>query len=164
MRSILLKNASVITPEAKLSGHSILIEDGRIKAVAVKLDDAADHVIDLSGKTLYPGFIDIHIHGSAGVDVMAADLDALAKMAAFLAQNGVTRWMPTFVPDSEEKYRQAIGAIDEFMRWQEGKPVARVIGVHYEGPFVSEKQCGALHSEFFREFENGNELSSLPTL
>ena len=165
MKSILLKNAAVITPAGRLTGHSVLVEDGRINAVFSSEETVnTDIVIDLAGAFLYPGFIDIHIHGAAGVDVMNADLPGLEKMAAFLAKNGVTRWMPTFVPDSEENYRKAVGVIDEFINWQQGKPVAQVAGVHYEGPFVNEHQCGALRPHFFRRFENGDELASLPTL
>jgi N-acetylglucosamine-6-phosphate deacetylase len=72
--------------------------------------------------------------------------------------------MPTFVPDSEEGYRRAVKVIDEFIAGQQGNPMAQILGVHYEGPFVSEKQCGALRPEFFREFKNGDELSMIPTL
>jgi len=161
---LLLKNAAVVLPGEKLAGGSVLIKDGLIVGL-VSADTAArtvaDETIDLTGQTLYPGFIDIHIHGAAGVDVMTADRDALQKMAAFLAQNGVTRWLPTFVPDSDENYRRAVAVIDEFIEWQTGQPVAQILGIHYEGPFVSEKQCGALRPQFFREFATGNELSSI---
>jgi N-acetylglucosamine-6-phosphate deacetylase len=170
MSSLLLKNASVILPGGKQVA-SVLIENekiARIIAADIDADEAADvdadEAVDLSGCILYPGFIDIHIHGAAGVDVMTADLAALEKMAGFLARHGVTRWMPTFVPDSAANYRNAAAVIDEFINWQKGKPVAQIAGIHYEGPFVSEKQCGALREEFFRVFENKNELSSLPTL
>jgi N-acetylglucosamine-6-phosphate deacetylase len=170
MSSLLLKNASVILPGGKRD-VSVLIGNGTIARIAAPDIDAeigagigVAEIVDLSGCILYPGFIDIHIHGATGVDVMTADLAALEKMAGFLARHGITRWMPTFVPDSAENYRNAAAVIDEFINWQKGKPVAQIAGLHYEGPFVSEKQCGALHEEFFRVFENKNELSSLPTL
>lgn len=163
MKTLLLSNAAVVLPDSKIEHASILIKDGRIARIGSP-EPGVDQVIDLSGQTLYPGFIDIHIHGAAGVDVMDADAGKLEKMAAFLAARGVTRWMPTFVPASEESYRKAVDTIDEFITAQTGKPVAQVAGVHYEGPFVSEKQCGALRPQFFREFSSGNELSSLPKL
>jgi N-acetylglucosamine-6-phosphate deacetylase len=153
----------VIVPGEKLKGVSLLIEAGKI-AYTTLGEVKADEVIDLAGKTVFPGFIDVHVHGAAGVDVMSADLDALVRMAEFLARHGVTRWLPTFVPAAEENYRRSVETIDEFMRWQKGKPVAQVAGLHYEGPFVNEKQCGALHEQYFRTFENDGELDSLPVL
>lgn len=161
MASVLLKNIDVVLPERLLQQASVLIEQGRIARVG-NFDASADEVIDLVGNTLYPGFIDIHIHGAVGIDVMEADADDLEKMAAFLAANGVTSWMPTLVPDSEENYRRSIAAINEFISTQHGKPVAQAVGVHYEGPFVNEHQCGALRPQYFLKFENGDELSKLP--
>ncbi len=95
---------------------------------------------------------------------MSADIDGLCRMAEFLAQKGITGWMPTFVPDAEENYARAIAVIDKFISWQKDKPVSQAAGVHYEGPFVSHKQCGALHEKYFRTFENEASLSSLPVL
>ena len=65
-------------------------------------------------------------------------------MAAFLARNGVTAWVPTLVPDSDENYRRIIDEIDRLMEFQEGKSVAQAVGVHYEGVFANEAMCGAL--------------------
>lgn len=163
MKTLLLKNAAAILPGEKAANASVLIEDGQIARITSD-DIKADEALDLAGKTLYPGFIDIHIHGAAGVDVMSAGPGELERMARFLLQNGVTRWMPTFVPAAEDKYRAAIKTLNEFIQWQAGKPAARIAGVHYEGPFVSEKQCGALHEQYFRTFEKEEDLSSLPRL
>jgi len=85
-------------------------------------------------------------------------------MAAFLAQKGVTAWLPTLVPAEEENYRRAIDAVERLMAAQQEKPVAQALGVHYEGPFVSEKQCGALHEQYFREFNEPGQLLSLPVI
>lgn len=112
---------------------------------------------------LFPGFIDVHIHGAAGVDVNSANAEELMTVAHFLAQNGITAWMPTLVPDSDEGYRRVIGEIDRLMGMQEGRAVAQVVGVHYEGVFANEKMCGALRPEFFKSF-TGGELDELPRL
>lgn len=112
---------------------------------------------------LYPGFIDIHIHGAAGIDVNSTDADGLFAIARYLATQGVTAWMPTLVPDSSENYRRTIRAIDLLMEYQESLPVAQAVGVHYEGIFANEKMCGALRPEYFRKF-SGKELESVPRL
>jgi len=99
---------------------------------------------------LSAGFIDVHIHGAIGHDVNSSDAGELLEVAAFLAKNGVTAWMPTLVPDTSENYARVISAIDELMVLQQGKPVAQAVGIHYEGVFANEKMCGALRPEYFK--------------
>ena len=71
MSKLLLKNASAILSEEKLPETSILIENGKISTMTAE-EIKADEVLDLSGLTLFAGFIDAHIHGAVGVDVNAA--------------------------------------------------------------------------------------------
>ena len=78
-------------------------------------DSGADEEIDLAGATLLPGFIDVHIHGAAGIDVMDASPADLRKVSGFLASQGVTSWLPTFVPASDENYASAVAVISQAM-------------------------------------------------
>jgi N-acetylglucosamine-6-phosphate deacetylase len=110
-----------------------------------------------------PGFVDVHIHGAMGVDVNVADVDGLLEIGRFLARNGVTSWLPTLVPDSDDNYARVIAAIDRLMEIQDNEPVARALGVHYEGVFANEKMCGALRPQYFKKFP-ANQLSELPKL
>ncbi len=156
MKTLLLKNASVVLPDREVQ-TSVLIEDGRIASLD---SDHGGEEIDLAGTTLLPGFIDVHIHGAAGIDVMDATAAGLLQVSEYLASQGVTSWVPTFVPASDENYRNAIAVISETMRGQ--GPGARVLGVHYEGPFVNTAQCGALHTEYFKTYSAPADLDSLP--
>ena len=122
---------------------------------------SADSVIDFRGLTLLPGFIDIHIHGAIGVDTMAASSADLGRVSQFLAARGVTGWLPTLVPSPAAAYANAIGAIDQAIDSDRG---AKILGVHYEGPFVNSAQCGALHAQFFRSFSGAGDLEDLPKL
>ena len=156
MKSLLLKNANVVLPDREVRGGSVLIEEGRI----VSLDaESGGEVLDLAGATLLPGFIDVHIHGAVGVDVMDATASDLREVSEYLASQGVTSWVPTFVPASDENYASAIAAISEAMSFAGG---AHVLGVHYEGPFVNTAQCGALHTEYFKTYASAADLNSLP--
>ncbi|HLM61934.1 MAG TPA: N-acetylglucosamine-6-phosphate deacetylase, partial [Pyrinomonadaceae bacterium] len=110
------------------------------------------------------GFIDVHNHGAVGVDVNSATTEDLRKVSKFLASKGVTAWLPTFVPDSDENYRKVIEVIDELMDTHEDEPIAQILGVHYEGVFANEKMCGALRPQFFKNFKNGDEVNRLPKL
>ncbi|MBX3245469.1 MAG: N-acetylglucosamine-6-phosphate deacetylase [Acidobacteria bacterium] len=116
-----------------------------------------------SGLRLTAGYIDVHNHGAVGIDVNEADTDGLLEIARFLARNGVTAWLPTLVPDSDENYRRVIEAIDRLMEIQAEMPIAQAVGVHYEGVFANEKMCGALRPQFFKRF-TGGEAASLPRL
>ena len=150
MRSIILRNSDVIFPNRNEVGISLVVENKQIIAINENASQLDTEAVELSGTTLVPGFIDVHIHGAVGVDVNEADAGGLLRIAGFLAGKGVTAWMPTVVPDSDENYRRIIGEIDRLMELQEGKAVAQAVGVHYEGVFANEKMCGALRPEFFK--------------
>src|SRR5215204_3152852 len=154
---LLLRDATVISPNRTIEHGSILIDDGYIASIHETTATGAE-MIDLAGMTILPGFIDVHIHGAAGVDVMEATADGLQEIAVYLASQGVTGWLPTFVPASDENYTSAVRAISQSMQ----NSGARVLGVHYEGPFVNSAQCGALHTEYFKTYAGPEDLNSLP--
>ncbi|MGI9066202.1 MAG: N-acetylglucosamine-6-phosphate deacetylase [Pyrinomonadaceae bacterium] len=164
---MLLHNARVVLPDRTAEKASLLIHDDRIAQVIEPASSqlpAADSVIDLSGLTLFPGFVDAHIHGAFGVDTMAATAEDLHLVARFLARQGVTAWLPTFVPAPDDDYRHAVEAIEVLISQQDARPAAaRVVGVHYEGPFVNQQQCGALQTKFFRTYAQPSDLEQLPT-
>lgn len=159
MKQTILKNAVCV--QAGGSGGHLVIKEGLIAEPGGPAANVP--AVDAEGSIIFPGFIDIHIHGAVGIDVNAASADELMKMAAFLARNGVTAWMPTLVPDSDENFRRVIDEIDRLMELQAGKPVAQAVGVHYEGVFANEKMCGALRPEYFKKF-TVRELDELPRL
>jgi len=178
--SISFHNARLVLPAQTIDSASLLIEDGRIAQISTSPQPAAASRsgIDLHGLTVLPGFIDVHIHGAVGVDTMKATAPDLSRAATFLTQNGVTAWLPTLVPAAPEAYAHAIRAIGETMATSlvsdtdnqdathrlKSMLHARVLGVHYEGPFVNDQQCGALHREHFRTFRSIGDLDSLPVL
>jgi len=196
-RSLVLRNVRIVLPERTADSANVLIEDGRIARIFGSSSDEslkAGSLMDLDGFTLFPGFIDVHIHGAVGVDAMEASADDLCRVSEFLASEGVTAWLPTFVPAPQEQYERAIRAISDLMGqqdWERGRPArttsapdlpskdrnslnadelqagrlrSRLLGVHYEGPFVNSEQCGALHREYFRTFESLADFDALPTI
>ena len=144
-------NADVVGPNGIIENASIVVEDGVIESVTSSGSASGEgEIIDAAGCMIFPGFIDVHIHGAVGVDVNEADVDGLVEIAAFLAKNGVTAWMPTLVPDSDENYVRAISAIEKLVELQSNRPIAQAVGVHYEGVFANEKMCGALRPQYFK--------------
>jgi N-acetylglucosamine-6-phosphate deacetylase len=160
--SLLLHNARVVLPDRTLERGQVSIEKERIAAVSASAPTRGDaQQIDLQGLTLFPGFIDVHIHGAVGVDTMAAAAADLDRVSQFLATRGVTGWLPTLVPAPAADYARTIKSINEAANSTAG---ARILGVHYEGPFVNSAQCGALHAQFFRLFSGPGDLDDLPML
>lgn len=165
MNSLLIRNVKAVFPESVKPYTTIFIQDGYIKHLGIgKSDFQADIELDLSDLTLYPGFIDIHIHGAVGVDTNQADKNDLIKVAEYLARNGVTGWLPTFVPDADTVYRTVIKEIQKVIDLQDEENNARIFGVHYEGIFANRNMCGALRPRYFKNLVSGNEIKNIPKL
>lgn len=149
-KTILISNIVIAdSVKANFTGN-ILIKDGKIKEVA---EDVAESVIrqadiQINGAEknwlAVPGFIDIHIHGSAGFDVMDGTPEALAGLAYSLPQEGTTSFLATTMTQSDTVLSKVLRTISEFSV-QEGQ--AELLGVHLEGPFISRKQAGAQPQE-----------------
>lgn len=160
MQQVLLFNARVILANEMLLG-GVLVRDGRIAHIfgsdQKPAGMSANESMDLDGAYLAPGLIDIHIHGSASVDVQAADESGLAKLSEFLLAEGVTGYFATLVPTDERGYRDAIASIGSYVEKQDdaagANRGARILGIHFEGPFVSEHRCGALQLAHFRSYD-----------
>ena len=165
MEKLLLKDAKLILGDEKSQNNSVSVENGIISLETKNSE--SDKVFNLFNCTICAGFLDIHNHGAAGVDVNTATADDLRKASKFLAARGVTAWLPTFVPDATKNYQKVISAIDEVMQTQDlemSAPAARILGVHYEGVFANQKMCGALRPQYFKTFGRGDELDEIPTL
>ncbi len=94
-----------------------------------------------------PGFVDVHIHGAGGHDVMEGTPEALAVVSRAVAQRGTTSLVATTVTASEERTCRAVAGIAAWMRSATGlsdnrAPQAEILGVHFEGPFISTARRG----------------------
>ena len=120
----------------------VLCADGKIAAIGQGLRQTGGLRLDARGYRLVPGFLDIHTHGAAGVDVNAADEAGLKKIAAFFASQGTTSWLASVLTDTQEQTLRCIGAIRNVMA-QSGYG-AQLMGIHLEGPFLSQEYKGAI--------------------
>src|SRR5271163_341506 len=129
-----------ITPQGEIPSAAILIQGAKIVAVGSRDQlsvPASARRIDATGLTAVPGFVDVHIHGAGGHDVMEGTPEALAAITGAVAARGTTSLAATTVTASEESTSRAVAGIAEWMRSREGSqhltaPEAEILGVHFE--------------------------------
>ena len=133
----------LITPERSIVDPLVVVDDGLIAQMESRANigfPSAKH-IDFTGCTLVPAFFDIHIHGSAGRDVMEGTPDAFTTVGTFLARHGVGAYLPTTVTAAIDVTLKSLERMSARIgRATEG---ARPLGIHIEGPFLSPHKKGA---------------------
>lgn len=142
----LIVGANIVTPDRVIEKGWLLVGDGMIEAVGdYSISDAPaapEHEIVVAlGGIVLPGFIDVHVHGGAGHDFMDADRDGLLAITRFHAEHGTTSILATSLTASRDELTAVLERVDAFMA--EPMPYSQVLGVHFEGPFISEAWKGA---------------------
>jgi N-acetylglucosamine-6-phosphate deacetylase len=120
--------------------HGKLIEIGKKDSLPSKWSSFPVTTIDDS-HFIFPGFIDVHIHGAAGADVMDATEIAMSTMTQVLPKEGTTSFLATTITQSDGVISKALSNIASFMKTE--YKGAEVLGVHLEGPFINQKYAGA---------------------
>jgi len=140
----------LITPTETVEHPVVLVADGKIVEIGAGRSrpvPAGTQTLDLGDSMIAPGYIDLHIHGSAGFDIMDANADALPAVERLLARHGVTGYYPTTVTASLDVTLRALGqladAIESRCHDHSGqRHRACPLGVHLEGPFISHVRRG----------------------
>jgi N-acetylglucosamine-6-phosphate deacetylase len=148
-REVLFINARIYTPNRTIENGYLRVNHGVIEEVdhQYNLDliemntNVGVTIIDLKGKQLIPGFIDIHVHGGGGFDVMSGNPEDINGMSIYHASKGTTTFLATTLTATPEAIKKALKAIKKSM--EEGTTGASVAGVHLEGPFLNPERCGA---------------------
>lgn len=130
--------------------RTVRISDGRIKLLpATEMLPETAEIIDAAGKKVVPGFIDIHNHGAAGVDVNGATAEDLETICQAVARYGTTSWLCSVLTDTEE---QTKWCINEFKKHKAMEPTgANLLGIHLEGPFLCCQYKGAMPEHLLQE-------------
>ena len=143
---MIFKNAYIFTKDGRFKYGGFSVREGRF---APAEEAAGEETADLQGSFVIPGLIDIHTHGCAGADFSDGDLDGLRRMGAYYARHGVTSFAPTSMT---LPYEQLEKAFDTAASYRASRPAsaARLLGIHMEGPFFSEKKKGAQNGAFLK--------------
>lgn len=145
---MLITNAKLYLEEQTLENAYVEIEGEKIISFGdMKYAPESSEIIDARGMHVMPGFIDQHIHGANGADHMDATVEANRVVAKFLPTEGTTSFLATTMTQSVENVDAALTAIARAI--EENKAgEAEILGVHLEGPFISEHHVGAQNPKY----------------
>src|ERR1035437_5223293 len=145
--------ARLLTPTDAVEHPLVLVEQGRVLEISARSSrqlPAGVSVSDFADRVMAPGYVDLHIHGSAGYDVMDDTAEALPAIEQLLARHGVTSYFPTTVTAPMDATLRALERLADAIENREQndnkkddvKGRSLPLGIHLEGPFISHARRG----------------------
>ena len=145
-----IKNGNLITPSGLIPGGTVLIKDGLIVAVSENDPDVPDaEILDVGGRYVAPGFIDIHVHGGGGFDFMDNTVEAFLAIARTHARFGTTTMYPTTLTGPTGEILKTLETFDKAVPLNISG--AQMMGMHLEGPYFAMNQRGAQDPKWIRD-------------
>lgn len=143
---MLIKNGTIVLKDGLLRGD-LRIEDGRITEIAPDIQVGTDSVTYAEGLYICPGFVDIHTHGGYGFDFMESSDEAFSAALAFHTESGTTTVVPTSCTSGKSDIINFLAYAKKYIS-SPPDAIARVPGVHLEGPYLSARNKGAQNPKF----------------
>jgi N-acetylglucosamine-6-phosphate deacetylase len=149
----IIHNATIVAEDNIYHNAWLHIKKGKIADFnATEVPSIEANFVDAKGDWLLPGFIDVHVHGVLGVDVMDGTPQALNTMSQAFVKHGVTSFLPTTLTASHQDILQALKNVKATMQVQNtDKPSgADILGAHLEGPYLNPDKSGAQNLSHIR--------------
>ncbi|MCC9077502.1 N-acetylglucosamine-6-phosphate deacetylase [Litorilinea aerophila] len=150
-----LVNGRLVLPDSVLSGQALVIDGERIAGIAAP-GELGDEIrrIDVGGRLITPGLVDIHIHGALGHTFNEPTDEAFATITAENARRGVTGLLAT---TATAPIQALVASLERARSWmQNPQPGAQILGVHVEGPYFAPAQAGAQDPAHLRTPDDGS--------
>ena len=144
MNVLIFKNATIVNHDQTIYNGFIKIEQGVISKIGTS---SIDEGIDLNGKYILPGFIDIHTHGTNGCDIMDGTKESLDLIVTSLPKEGTTSFLATTLTMSYDKLIAVVKNVNNFKPNPNG---AKILGIHLEGPYVNCAYKGAQNDAYIQ--------------
>ncbi|QDS91488.1 N-acetylglucosamine-6-phosphate deacetylase [Roseimaritima multifibrata] len=140
-------NASAVLPDQVLRDAVVICQEGKIVSVSERGSIPADAaIVDLAGRYLTPGFIDIHVHGGSGADFMDGDPRSIRQAAAAHLTRGTTTLFPTTTTGAPAEIQKMLSACQQVADVSTAKPaeleVPHIPGIHLYGPYFADDKVG----------------------
>ncbi len=149
MGGTIVVKGTVITPFETIADGAVVVRDGKIECVrAWDEAEASGRVHDFGDSYVSPGFMDLHVHGGAGFDVMDASERAITNLSEHLAAGGVTSFLPTTSSSAHEDLLKVARTVKSSIGRR--GPGAEVLGLHLEGPYLNPARRGAQSTAYIR--------------
>lgn len=154
----------LVMPQAVIENGVVLCEEGRIRFAGPASEakpETGSQVIDATGCTVMPGFIDTHFHGSSGDDVMANGVEGIRRISRALLKFGTTGYLATTIAARHSELMQSVEDVVAAETADKQTPeAAALLGLHIEGPYINLKFKGAQPVEGIRDpnFDECREL------
>lgn len=147
MVEYIIQGGKIYTEDGVIENGYIKVKDQLIVSIGHEPYEGNLEVINVSGSHILPGFIDVHIHGGYGQDAMDANEEGLKHLSKNLLREGTTSYLATTMTQSNDAIIDALHTIAHYQQHQTAQE-AEILGVHLEGPFISENKVGAQNPKY----------------
>ena len=139
-------NAKIVLVDKVIDNGYIVIKNGLIEEIKEGKYSGNDIVFDAEGKILMPGFIDVHVHGSCGIDFMDADVQDYRIISESMYEEGVTTFLATTLTSGLDSMLKVARTVKEAI-----KTTPNLGGIHFEGPYINANHKGAQNEAYIRD-------------